>query len=191
MHFEAEKMLRPELGRDERLLWSGMPRQGLHLRPSDWYLVPFSLMWGGFAIFWEYMVISGGAPGFFWIWGIPFVLIGLYLIFGRFFADSYQRARTYYGVTDQRVLIRSGFFNSRITSIAVQNLGEFSLTERSDRSGSITFGTPNATYPAWWGSSWPGTSNRLAPAFDLIDDVRQVYNAIRDAQRAQPKRGHA
>ena len=185
MNFEAEKMLTPELGRGERLLWTGRPRQGLRLRPSDWYLVPFSLLWGGFAFFWEFMVLTGGAPWFFALWGVPFVLVGLYLIVGRFFADSYQRARTYYGVTDQRVLILSGLLNRRTTSIALPNLGEVSLTERSDRSGSITFGTPNAAYPAWWGSSWPGTGYKTAPTFDLIDDVRQVYSAIQEAQRAE------
>jgi Bacterial PH domain len=191
MDFEAEQKLTPELGRGERLLWSGMPRQGLRLQTSDWFLVPFSLLWGGFALFWEFMVIRGGAPVFFTLWGVPFVVMGLYLIVGRFFADSYQRARTYYGVTDQRVLILGGLFNRQTTSIALQTLGEVSIAERRDRSGSITFGTPNATYPAWWGSSWPGTSYRSAPAFDLIGDVRQVYNAIREAQRAELGRGRA
>jgi hypothetical protein len=90
MDFKAEQMLSGELARDERLLWSGRPRQGLQLRPADWYLVPFSLMWGGFALFWEYVVISEakGAPTILALWGIPFVVIGLYLMIGRLFADS-------------------------------------------------------------------------------------------------------
>jgi hypothetical protein len=185
MSFEAETALRPEIARDERLLWSGMPRQGIRFRPSDILMVPFSLMWGGFAFFWEYSVVSSGhAPVFFALWGVPFVLVGVYIIVGRFFVDSFQRARTYFGVTDQRVIILSGLFNRDVKSISLRGLSDISLNERGDASGDITFGPTNPMAAMWSGTAWPGMSKKFAPAFELVDGVRRVYELIREQQRS-------
>lgn len=184
MTYEIEQKLRPELTGSERLLWSGMPRQGVCFRASDWLAVPFSLMWGGFAIFWEYSVsMTEKAPVIMKLWGIPFVLIGLYMIVGRFLGDAFMRGRTYYGVTDQRVIIIDGLFNRQVKSLPLPTLSDISLSERSNRSGTITFG-PNTSPYGSFGRAWPGMGRRMAPAFDPIDDVRRVYTLIRDAQQS-------
>jgi hypothetical protein len=177
----------------ERLLWSGQPRRGVRLQASDIFLVPFSLLWGGFAFFWEAGVlgliplnhgkphVSGAAPLFMAIWGIPFCLIGLHFIFGRFFVDAATRARTWYAITDRRVIILKTFFTTSVTSIDYANLNTLTLTERGDRSGDILFAQPTP-YPnnAQFGWSQPGRT--LAPGFYLLPDARNVYNQIRDAQ---------
>jgi len=64
MNFDIENELRDSLSKDEKLLWTGRPETGLRFRPSDAVLIPFSLMWCGFAIFWESTAFFSSAPFF-------------------------------------------------------------------------------------------------------------------------------
>src|SRR5215469_2573528 len=116
MTVDASKVIVRELEAGESLLWSGQPRKGIVFRSSDLFLIPFSIFWGGFALFWEGSVLSearrsGNSISLFMVlWGIPFVLIGLYLMFFRFIVDARRREHTCYGLTDRRAIIVTGLF---------------------------------------------------------------------------------
>ncbi|HYM62759.1 MAG TPA: hypothetical protein VEZ11_17880 [Thermoanaerobaculia bacterium] len=104
---EAEQIVARELSPSERLLWSGRPPDGLMLRPSDALSIPLSLFWCGFIIFWEYKVFAADDEVS-WssvLWGVPFVLAGLYSLVGRFFTDALLRANTVCAITNERVII--------------------------------------------------------------------------------------
>ena len=95
---EAALKVQPELLSSENLLWAGRPNPGVIFHSDDWYTIPFSLLWGGFAIFWEAGVLgywgkaqSGGPSTFMVIWGIPFIVMGQYLIWGRFLHDAWLK----------------------------------------------------------------------------------------------------
>jgi hypothetical protein len=182
-NYDIQSRIAQEIAAGERLLWSGRPRQGLLLRPADALLIPFSLMWGGFAIFWEAMVFRSGAPFFFRLWGIPFVLVGLYMIAGRFFTEARQRARTIYAVTNERVIIVSGLLKETVTSLSLRTLSDISLSERSDGSGTVSLG-PSSPYAGFASAGWPGTRQYAPPALEGIPDARAVYETIRQAQKA-------
>jgi hypothetical protein len=176
--------IRSQLSSGERVLWSGQPRQGIVLRGADALMIPFSLMWGGFAVFWEASVISSNAPPFFVLWGVPFVLVGLYLIAGRFFAEAKQRARTYYAVTNERILIVSGLFSRKIKSLNLRTLSDLSLSEGKSSHGTISFGGGSPLASMFGGfSGWPGMEAHFGPRFELIEGPRAVYETIRKAQR--------
>lgn len=175
---DADSVIRDVLRRDERLLWSGQPPQGMRLQATDAFLIPFSILWGGFAIFWETTVITQGAPIFFAAWGVPFVLVGVYLIVGRFWVDARQRARTYYALSDRRVIIVSGIFSRTTQSLDVRSLSDVALTKRKGNSGRISFGPVNPMW-AWWGTAgWPGMARYATPCFELDGNAEEVREKV-------------
>ena len=129
MNFDATQVIQSELESGERLLWAGQPIQGIKLRGSDVFMIPFSFLWGGFAIFWEYSVIQNDAPFFFILFGIPFVLVGVYIMFGRFFIEAKQRSKTFYGLSNERVVIASGLLRKKVRSLNLRTLTDVSLSE--------------------------------------------------------------
>jgi hypothetical protein len=186
-----ESAIEQELSSGERLVWSGQPRRGIRLRTADAFLIPFSIFWCGFAIFWEFEALTatpkGGGPTtiVFPLFGVPFVVIGLYLVFGRFIADARTRESTFYGITNERIIIVSGLFARRTKSLNLRTLSDISLTERPDGSGTITFGpTTPFTLGLWFPSgSWPGARQYAQPAFEMIDSAKEVYDFIRQTQK--------
>lgn len=60
----------------------------------------------------------------------------------------------------------------------------FTLTERPDRSGTITFGQPVPFAFMSEGLNWPGIESRMVPTFSLIENAKEVYRQIRNAQDA-------
>lgn len=185
MFQSSEKMVSQYLDPSERLLWSGQPRGGFRFRAQDAFLIPFSLVWCSFAIFWEVSAIRSGAPFFSMVWGIPFVCLGLFFVFGRFFLDAHIRAGTTYAVTTERILILSGLFSRQTKSIQIRMLADVSLTQYKDGSGTITFGPVGCMKSSFQATPWPGIgSHAIPPIFDLIDRAEGVYDIIRNAQRA-------
>jgi hypothetical protein len=180
------EMFSAELLPGEKVEWTGRPNLSVIFHPEDWLVIPFSLLWGGFAIFWLL-----GASGFWgmwsnrpdrtfqWfgvIWGTPFVLVGQYMIWGRFVYRRWQKERTYYALTSRRALIvRSGFNERSCSSAYFENLTLIDKRVRSDGIGDISFGGP-VTGEWQWGKSKPPKPL----TFDDLDGVNSVYQiAIR------------
>ena len=183
IHPDAQLEVSRYLEPDESLIWAGVPKRGLMLRASDLFLIPFSLLWGGFAIFWEWNVLQSDAPIIMPLFGAFFVAIGLYFIVGRFFVDAAIRARTCYGLTDRRVIILSGLLARSVKSLLLPTLHDVSLVERSDSTGTISFGPPSQLNSMAAGMSWPGLSQYQVPTFEFIANARQVHDQLLSAQR--------
>ncbi len=188
MDYASQTAFQPYLLPGERLLWTGRPRQGLAFYPMDVLLIPFSLMWGGFAIFWNYSVWTSfpdsGTPDdwVFKLWGLPFLAVGLYLIAGRFLFDAWVRRRSYYAVTNERILILRTSPTTKLISLDIQSLPMFELAEKRDGTGTIVFDSENVGY-SWFGRNrglgiWTPAAS-ASPQFFRVDRPREVYELIR------------
>ncbi|MBP6818241.1 MAG: hypothetical protein KBC46_02945 [Ferrovibrio sp.] len=178
-HARVPPALSAALDVGERLLWWGMPKQGFVLRRSDAKLIPFSLFFLGFAVFWEWQVLRASEPVFA-LFGIPLILAGLYITAGRFVHDAIRRRNIVYGVTDQRVLIVTP---RNLKSIELSALTEIHLEKTASHVGSIVFGPelqPVAFGPGV--GAWAGRP--AAPAFEFIPEAEKVLNTVRAAKAA-------
>ena len=172
----------------ERVLWQGrpVPRRAI-FTSADAFLIPFSLMWGGSAVFWESSVLASRAPGFFALWGIPFVIVGLYVIFGRFLV-AYRIARTArYAVTDRRIVIVSGLLRPSVTSLDLRNLPFVQVKASADGIGDIAFAA--SPYGMLGSSSWMfWGGGSTVPTFRAIPGVVAVQATIERARAEASQR---
>jgi hypothetical protein len=147
-NYYLQQLLQSELLPDESLLWCGRPNRRAVLHKEDLGSIPFSLIWGGFFIFWEYMAIvgfnkpGGGGGWFFVLWGVPFVAVGQYMIWGRFIYAWWKKARVFYGVTTKRVIVLDQAWGRRTNTAYLDQIPTIQKVLRSDGIGTLRFGNP-------------------------------------------------
>lgn len=200
-NYSARETLAGDLMEGEDVLWAGQPDHRVLFAPADRFLVPFSLLWGGFAVFWETSVIlsllngeersgNGGSLWFFVLFGIPFVLMGLYLIAGRFLYKRYKKKRTLYAVTNRRVMELTRAFGRRLNASFIYQLPAIGKSESDQGMGTIRFG--NAPFLAQdysnTGLDFFGNVGSLPVTFFDIRDVGYVYNLVNQMMDEQAKR---
>ena len=175
----TEEIFNGRLLPGERIAWSGQPGQGLLLTPRDMYLIPFSLAWCGFAIFWEVGVSSPPkAPGFFLLWGAMFICIGLYFVVGRFLVDAWVRKGMRYAVTDRRILIARAAPFGKFTAVSLTQLPSIDLNEGANGRGTIRFGQATSMWGRRQSMGLWSPALDATPQFLMIDDVRRVFDLV-------------
>ena len=186
---QAATKLQSELLSDERVYWAGRPNPSVIFHSDDWSAIPFTLVWTGFFVFWEAQALgiwhSTAKPSppntFIVLWGIPFLLIGQYMVWGRFFVDAWLKRHTFYAVTNRRVLILQEGWKRKTQFSFLESIPE--ISREGDDVGTL-----------WLGTKLPilgsrGSAKRSMSRFDIsdavptladIDDVDSVYRLILD-----------
>ena len=200
MQLKSSAYLTQQLQRDlmpgEQILWIGQPDATQIFSLTDIYLIPFSLLWGGFAFFWEFsafqLTTRHHAVNPSAVIGVPFSLVALYMIIGRFFVKVWRRQRTVYAVTNQRVLISVTLFSRNLTSLFIRDIPAINENSGSNGSGNIYFGEPPGCGPFAGTVDDSGSGMEFfgqqryrnpVPAFYSIPNVARVAAIIRDVKR--------
>jgi hypothetical protein len=181
-------VIQPELASGESIFWAAQPSPKVIFHKEDLYLIPFSLLWGGFAIFWE-----GGVSGFWmnkgpqgpWqfgaLFGVPFVLIGQYMIWGRFFYTAWKKKRTHYAVTNRRVLVVQQAPRRKMIAAYLDTLSSILKEAASNGPGTLRFAPGESALSGLRGwDAWDSMAIGLTPIFRDIDDADYVYHLVSD-----------
>jgi hypothetical protein len=185
---EVSSKVQSELMAGESLLWTGRPKLSVVFHSDDLYMIPFSLLWGGFAIFWEAGVLGywgnstkHGTPSTFMaLWGIPFIVMGQYMIWGRFLYDAWLKRRTYYAVTNRRVLVMQEGWKQKTSWMYISSIP--TVEREGSTTGTLWFG-PRLPVMGGRGQKTRDMSRfRVGdvPVFADIDDLDFVYRMVLD-----------
>ncbi len=128
--------IRPYLVNDEYVLWKGKPEKGNIFVSREIAVTFFGIFWLAFSLFWESAAIKSSGSVFFALWGVPFICIGLYLVFGRFIQTAYLRNKTFYVITNQKIIIKRG---NRITMHDGKDLPPMDVEIHKNGNGTILF----------------------------------------------------
>jgi hypothetical protein len=184
MAMDQQNGFRGKLLPGERIVWAGQPMSGLMFTARDLFLVPFSVVWCGFAIVWTTGVaLSGG--GAFALFGLIFVAVGLGISVGRFLVDAWLRRSTRYALTNRRVLILRTAPTADFVALSLGRLPQARLTERKDGRGTIRFG-PQANLFNFGGtglSVWVPSLDPT-PQFLGIPDAAKVFDLVQGSENS-------
>lgn len=194
--YDATAIIATYLAPGEQLLWAGRPKQGFAVRALDFWVVPFMICWSSAVVLSFFGLIrqEGQLTLSMIAVMVPILLLGVYMLLGRFWIDAKARSKTFYGVTSQRVIIIDGLISQQIHSIILKEILEVQFTHRSDGTGTLEFFTTlgglNRFRKLGFNRSeswWPTRSKFIPPAFEMVSRPRHVeaivFQAKENAQR--------
>lgn len=184
---DAQMRAQSELQSGESLLWSGTvnpARAALSALPASF----FGILFAGFALFWMNMASRGthavprthnpAATGVsvFPLFGLPFLLIGLAIVFVPLW--TYLKGRNaVYAVTNRRVMVIRGDARRAVKSITPSDIVEVNHRERPDSSGDVLIRTNAVVH----------TNNNMASQVTVglygVPNVREVVQLVLNLQR--------
>lgn len=163
------------LAADEDIIWQGRPDGRIRLTLGSLRGMLPGAIFTGFLIFW--MVAAARAGGFFWMFGLIFLGIGLRQLIGGPILDALRRRHSYYTLTNQRAFIAISL-PGRPRKLTSYPITAASLLELEDSD------PPSIWFTQGVERDWRNWTAARAPraGFCYIPEARRVLGLMRDIQ---------
>ena len=176
---DAYTVFQPELLRDEEILWTGQPKVKVFAL-ADILLIPFSFLWCGIVFVFAAAALFSGEVIVI-LFAAVFLILGLFVLIGRFIWKIKRRRNTFYAVTNKRVLVFMDVWTKDVQAVFIESIPVINRLIRSNGSGTIKFGNMS-----FLGSLNESTGmdfllppyGREVPVFYDITDARKVYDTV-------------
>lgn len=181
----------------ETILWQGQPQPGIIWRDALSPLGLFGVVFTGFSLFWITAAASmlAEGPGFpftlFPLFGLPFLLVGLFMMGGHVVLDAYVRATTWYTLTDRTAYVARAILGKRtLESYPIAAMDRLELTDGMP--GDVIFGVARQAHPERVARQGRArnklvTGTVTQTGFRKITEARKVWRMIRDRQAAMER----
>lgn len=170
----------------ETLLWSGQPKHRIVFRLNYLYaiiIILFPIVLNKKVLFFAYQ--TGDLSGLEW-YILSVIILLIFIIFDFSIFTPLRNKHTYYGLTENRIIIKKGVFQSKIISIFISEILLIELKEYLRSNGSITIETGISNKD--WNSKIPWWQKRYRNYSLLhIENAQDVYMKIKALQTALKK----
>ncbi len=189
--FRVREQLQQCLRPGEELLWYGRPDPSVWFTLSDFFLIPFGLIWLAETIHAEIQAFLSPDSALLCVVVLPFLAFGLYLTFGRFVVKRRRKAKTGYAITRDRAIIVNG---PAILETPIAGSSVLLRRSRDGRHLSVVFDpapySPGRTVERLYGRGGLGNTGLEPPlgshnsffAFYDVADADALQAAIYEAQ---------
>lgn len=175
----------------EEILWSGKPESKSGFSIGNVFLIFFGIIWLSFSLFMEYNAIMVYIETGFIImalFGLPFVFIGFFLLFGLPLYAKKKKKSVYYAVTNKRLIIVNLSKKSKnVQTEFIKDLKGINKIIRKNGIGTIVFGNnPALAYMGanytvnTYGNNYGNYYGAICPVFYDIKDVEKVYRIVHE-----------
>ena len=130
-------------------------------------------------------------------WGIPFIVIGQWMLWIRFLYNDYKKTTLIYAVTNRRVIVANNRTGTNTISAFLDQIPTIDKRIRPDGIGTLRFGPDvsrqkRSNWSFSWGSDNSNYGNQntyndpyameqgTTPVFVDIEDAASVYKMVMD-----------
>jgi len=132
----------PYLNPHEFIIWQGQPNPHRLLRPVDAIWIPLRFVYLLSTLSIERQLVQTHLPLVLKLIGLPFVILGLYWLFGRLIVRYVQRRITHYALTNYRVLCLRRTWQEQLKAVDLYRIPVVRMQRGWGTTGTIIFSSP-------------------------------------------------